>query len=111
MKLIDIPYYVKFIFSCDSNDECFSTTDSEMMKFIVNASNKEPISRLEIGQKIQFEPITENQNVYAITNIIIRHLFEDTDSHKYGMDSEDCLYTQGEQKEWLFSILIKTEIR
>ncbi|OJX49862.1 MAG: hypothetical protein BGO88_08920 [Flavobacterium sp. 38-13] len=111
MKLIDIPYYVKFIFSCDSNDECFSTTDSEMMKFIVNASNKESISRLEIGQKIQFEPIARNPKVYEITNITIRHLFDDTDSHKYGFDSEDCEYNQGENKEWLFSILIKTEIK
>lgn len=109
MKLIDIPYFVKFIFSCD-NGECFSTTDSEMLKFIVDADTKKPIIKLNIGQKIQFESVADNSKIYEITDIIIRHLFEDTDSHNYGFDSEDCDYTQGEDKEWLFSILINTKL-
>lgn len=106
MKLTDIPYFAKFIFSNESTGECFSTTDSEMLKFVVTPTNRESITKLQIGQKIQFEPIEDNPKVHEITDIIIRHLFHDTDSHKYGIDLEDCTNSQGEDKEWLFSILI-----
>lgn len=111
MKLKDIPFFVKFIFSCDNCEDCFSTTDSEMLKFVVNESSGEPISGLKIGQVLQFEPIDENPNKYKVIDIIIRHLFNDTDSHKYGFDSQDCTTSQGENKEWLFSLLIKLKLQ
>lgn len=109
MKLSNIPFFVKFIFSCENCNDCFSTTDSEMLKYIVYESTGKPINDLRIGQIIQFEPLDENEKKYKIIDIIIRHLFEDTDTHKYGFDSQDCTESQGETKEWLFSILIKLE--
>lgn len=108
MKLEQIPYFVKFIFSCE-NGECFSTSDSEMLKFIIDAKTKESISALSIGQKVMFEPTKDNNKTYEITDIKIRHIFDDTEMHKYGVDMEDCIYPQGESKEWLFSILISTK--
>jgi hypothetical protein len=111
MKLADIPYFVKFIFSCENCDDCFSTTDSEMMKYVINESTGKPVIGLKIGQVLQFEPIDENLKKYKIQDIIIRHLFDDTDGLKYGFDSQDCVSSQGEPKEWLFSILIKLELQ
>ncbi len=111
MKLKDIPYFVKFIFSCDDCEDCFSITDSEMLKFVIDESSREPIHELKIGQVLQFELIDENPKKYKVIDIIIRHLFDDTDSHKYGLDSQDCTSSQGENKEWLFSLLIKLELQ
>ncbi|MDQ0064175.1 hypothetical protein [Chryseobacterium lathyri] len=109
MKLEQIPYFVKFIFSCE-NGECFSTSDSEMLKFIIDQNSNEKINKLYIGQKLKFEPIEENEKTYEITDIKIRHIFPDIDDHKIGFDMEDCEYSQGENKEWLFSILVSTKV-
>lgn len=109
MKLEHIPYFVKFIFSCE-NGECMSTSDSEMLKFVINKNTKEKIDKLFIGQKLIFEPVEDNDKTYEITDIKIRHIFDDTEYHKKGIDMEDCTYTQGENKEWLFSILISTKV-
>ena len=109
MKLEQIPYFVKFIFSCE-NGECFSTSDSEMLKFIIDKNTNEKIDRLFIGQKLNFEPTEENENTYEIIDIKLRHIFHDTEYHKKGIDMEDCEYPQGENKEWLFSVLISTKV-
>ena len=41
-------------------DDCFSTTDSEMMKYVINKSVEKPVIGLKIRQVLQFEPIDEN---------------------------------------------------
>ena len=105
MKISDLPYFVQFVFS-SSNGDCLSTSDQEMFKFIKYAESNNPVNRLEIGNIITFEP---EGKTYSIKDIIVRHIVDDTDIHKYGFDMEGCTEMQGEQKEWLFSILIKME--
>ena len=34
MKIKELDYYVKFIFSSESDDICFSTSDREMLKSV-----------------------------------------------------------------------------
>ncbi|AQW92982.1 hypothetical protein [Elizabethkingia anophelis] len=109
MELKDLPYFVKFIFSCE-NDECISTTDSEMLKYVIDKNTGEEIRSLYIGQNLNFEPIKENDKTYEIIDIKIRHLFHNTDYHNKGIDLQDCQYPQGEIKEWLFSILVSTKV-
>ncbi len=109
MKLTDIPYYAKFIFKTADNETCFSTTDFEMIKFIVDANSDQTINKLKIGQKIQFQPIKDNPETYQVADISIRHLYDDTETHTYGFDNEDCNERQGDKKEWLFSLLIKLD--
>ncbi|WP_299009803.1 hypothetical protein [uncultured Tenacibaculum sp.] len=109
MKLKDIPYYAKFIFKTADNETCFSTTDFEMIKFIVDAHSDETINKLKIGQKIQFQPIEDNPDIYKVSDISIRHLYDDTETMSFGFDKEDCNINQGDRKEWLFSLLIKLD--
>lgn len=103
MKIAELPYYVQFVFN-SSNGDCFSTADPEMFEFIKYADSGNPVNRLEIGHTITFEPEGKS---YIIEDIVIRHIVDDTDLHKYGFDMEGCTEMQGEAKEWFFSILVR----
>jgi hypothetical protein len=108
MKVKDLPYYVKFIFSSD-DDDCFSTTDQELFKYIKYNGTDRPINDIRIGAEIFFEPNTLKK--YIVKDIVIRHLVDDLEVLKYGIDMEDCTQQQGELKKWLFSILVKLEAK
>jgi len=103
MKIKDLNYYVKFIFSSASDNVCFSTTDRELLKSVeFHETGNSPMD-YKIGDKIHFKPDTKP---YEIIDIRIRQLTEDTEVFKYGFDSEDCTNQQGIAKDYLFSILI-----
>lgn len=107
MKIKDINYYAKFIFSTVSDTgECYSTTDRDMLKFIKHHKSDKSVSDLSIGDLIRFEP---EQKVFKIKDILIRGLVEDTDTLKIGVDLSDCAHTQGANKEALFIIHITIE--
>lgn len=103
MKIKDLNYYVKFIFSSESDSVCFSTTDRQMLNHVKFHKTGNTPMDYKIGDIIHFEP---DKKPYEITNIHVRQLTEDTEVFKYGFDSDDCTSQQGEQKEFLFSILI-----
>lgn len=104
MKVDQLQHYVKFIFRGSGDNECFSTTDINLLKLIRNKNSSKPIRELNIGDRIYFD--TPDDKVYEIEDITIRHLVDDLELLKYGIDMEDCSEQQGEMKDWLFSILI-----
>jgi hypothetical protein len=103
MKIKDLKFYVKFIFSSETDNVCFSTTDRDMLKNIEFHETSISPMDYRVGDIIHFKP---DKNPYVITDIRIRQLVEDTDVLNYGFDSEDCTNMQGAEKEMLFSILI-----
>ena len=107
MKIKDLNYYVKFIFSANDGG-CISTTDVEMFEFVKYKNTDESVNSLKVGDEIYFIPNTEKQ--YKVTDVIVRHIVSDTDALKYGIDSEDCTEHQGEYKEWLLSILVRIDV-
>lgn len=102
MKVADLPYFVKFIFSCDDG-YCFQTSNFDNFQFIIDNTTNEKIDSLYIGQKIRLREV-DKEDSYEIYNIKIRHLFDNTDWHRYGVDSESC--NCPDDNEWVFSILI-----
>lgn len=73
------------------------------LQFIIDNTTDEKIDSLYIGQKIRIKGI-DKEDSYEIYDIKIRHLFDNTDYHRYGVDSESCNCPN--DNEWLFSILI-----
>ena len=108
MLIKDIPFFVKFIFSGDTGD-CYSTTDIEIFEFIKYKSTNKAIYGIEVGDKIYFEPNPQSK-FYEVTNVKIRHLTKDTETQKYGIDSEDCTGASGKEKEYFFSILVNMKL-
>ncbi len=106
MKISELPYYVKFVFLC-SDGECYSTTDIKMLEYIKSAESGEPISSLEVGNRIMFAH--ENDGIYRIASVAIHQLLDDTELMRMGFDSEDCTSMQGEEKDWLLKILIHAD--
>lgn len=106
MKIKDLDYYAKFIFSTISDTgECYSTTDRELLKFVKNHKTGESMNGFSVGDKIVFEP--ENKH-FKITDISIRGMVDDTDLLKIGLDLSGCANQQGEP-EALFLIHITIE--
>lgn len=104
MKIRDLDYYAKFIFSTISDTgECYSTTDRELLKFVKNHKTGETMNGFSVGDIINFEP--ENKP-FKITEISIRRMVDDTDLLKIGLDLSDCANQQGEPKEALFLVHI-----
>ena len=109
MKVNDLSYYAEFVFN-SSNGDCFATTDYEMFEFIKHDQSGEKVSSIRIGDVLVFEGAPgEPDKRYEVTDISIRHLFDDTDLMKYGIDLEGCTEMQGEPKEKLFGVLVKME--
>ena len=98
MKITNLPYFVKFIFSSDEGD-CYQTSKIDNLQFIIDDATNDKIDKLYIGQKIRVE-----EHSYEIYDIKIRHLFDDTYYHRYGVDLESC--NCPDDNEWLFSILV-----
>ena len=82
MKITNLPYFVKFIFSSD-NDLCFKTSKFDDLQFIIDDTTNERINNLYIRQRIRIIQDDNNENSYEIYDIKIRHLFDDTDYHRY----------------------------
>ena len=93
MKITNLPYFVKFIFSSDEGD-WYQISKIDNLKAIIDN-----VSELHIGQNLKIKGIN-----YEVYDIKIRHLYEDTDHHKPGLDSKACMCP--DDNEWLFSILI-----
>ncbi len=107
MKIKDLDYYAKFIFSTVSDTgECYSTTDRELLKFVKNNKTGETKNGFSIGDVIKFEP--ENKP-FKITDISIRRMVDDTKLLKIGLDLSDCANQQGEPKEALFLVHLTIE--
>ena len=51
-----------------------------------------------------------NERIYKITSVAVKHLFEDTEDMRLGVDLEDCSSMQGNEKEWLLKILIHASV-
>jgi hypothetical protein len=104
MKITDLDYYVKFIFSCEKENVCYSTTDRSMLKNIeFHETGNSPMD-YRIGDVIHFNP---DKKPYKITDIRISQLIEDTEVLKYGFDSEDCVgEPQGKVKDYLLTIRV-----
>jgi hypothetical protein len=101
MKIKDLNYYVKFIFSTEDGNYCYSTTDREMLKNVeFHETNISPMD-YKVDDVIHFKPETKP---FKITNIWIRQLVEDTEVFNFGFDSEGCTHQQGIEKEFLFTI-------
>ena len=106
MKIRDIDYYAKFIFSTESDTgDCYSTTDRETLKFVKYHKTGNSMTGFSIGDVIDFEP----GKTFKITNILIRGLVDDTDTLKIGFDISDCAHQQGVRKEALFIVHITIE--
>lgn len=107
MKIKDLNFYVKFVFSTIAeNGECHSTTDRELLMCIKSFKTDKSMMNYDIGDEIYFDPI---KTPYKITNIVIRRLVEDTDILKIGFDPSDCANQEGEHKDALFIIHITIE--
>lgn len=108
MLLTGLPFFVKFIFSGEGdNDLCFSFSDPEVLQYIRYTASGNKIYDLKVGHEltiIEDEEEGVSHNI-VIKDIIIRHIFDDTDHHNYGIDSQDCNGYTGDPKPWLFSIL------
>lgn len=104
MKIKDLNFYVKFIFSTiAANGECHSTTDKELLMLVKSHKTGKSKTGYEIGDEIYFEP---DETPYKITNIIISSLVDDTDLLNIGIDLADCANQEGIKKEALFIIHI-----
>ncbi|WP_282133019.1 hypothetical protein [Cellulophaga baltica] len=104
MKISQLSHYPNFVFLSTNSEDCFSTTDVEMLKHIKNANSSNDISSIEIGDEIYFSPAKDIR--YRVENIKILKLWDDTDNFKYGIDTSNCIQ-QGELKEQLFKILVE----
>lgn len=106
MKVKNINYYVKFIFSSLDGQFCLSTTDLEVMKLIKSEKTNESKRNYTIGDIIYFDSDEERNQKLKVTDVRIRSLVDDTENLKYGFDSSDCENISGEYKEPLFIIHI-----
>ena len=106
MKISELPYYVKFVFLC-SDDNCYSTSDIKKLEHIKSVESGEPVSSLEVGNRITFAPNTNG--IYRIASVAIQQLVDDTELMRLGFDTEDCTSMQGEEKDWLLKILIRAD--
>lgn len=107
MKIKDLAYFAKFIFSTISDSgECYSTTDRELLKFVKNHKTGDSMNGFSIGDIINFEP--ENKT-FKVTDISIRGMVDDTDLLKIGFDLSDCTNQQGSPKDALFLVHITIE--
>ena len=106
MKISELPYYVKFVFLC-SDGNCYSTSDIKMLEHIKSVESGEPVSSLEVGNRIMFAPNTDG--IYRIASVAIQQLTDDTELMRLGFDTEDCTSMQGEEKDWLLKILIRAD--
>jgi hypothetical protein len=104
MKVKDINYYVKFIFSSVDGQNCLSTTDKEVLNEIKSAKTDQPMRDYTIGDIIYMD--SDKDLKFKVTNILIRRLVDDTNTLKIGFDSSDCENISGEYKEPLFIIHI-----
>jgi hypothetical protein len=101
MKIKELDYYVKFIFSSREDNVCFSTTDREFLKNIVYHDTDNSPMDFKIGDVIRFKHYSKS---YKINDIHIRQLTDDTDVFKNGTDCANGL--QGVKKKFLFSIVL-----
>jgi len=102
METKDLNYYVKFIFSSEDNEFCFSTTDRAMLPKCPKPDTDKQAIDYKIGDIIYFEKATP----FKIKDIWIRQLLEDLELLEYGVDSQDCTCSQGIVKKFLFTIQI-----
>lgn len=109
MKVKDINYYVKFIFSSLDGQFCLSTTDLEAMKLIKSEKTNEFNRNYAIGDIIYFDSDEERDQKLKVTDVRIVNLVDDTEILKYGFDSSGCANMVGEKKEALFIIHITIE--
>jgi len=109
MKVKDINYYVKFIFSSLDGQFCLSTTDLEVLKLIKSEKTNESKRNYTIGDIVYFDSNEERNQKLKVTDVRIRRLVDDTENLKYGFDSSDCVNMFGENKEALFIIHVTIE--
>lgn len=107
MKIRDINYYVKFIFSSTDGRDCLSTTDKEILNFIKSEKTHKPTREYSVGDIIYLE--ADSDSKYKVTDIAIRQLVDDTDMLKIGFDRSDKTDITGEYKEPLFIIDIAVD--
>lgn len=106
MLLKELPFFVKFIFSGEGdNNLCFSFTDPEILQYVTYTSTRTKIYDLKIGHELTIIEDVEIEHKIIITDIAIRQIFDNTDDHNYGVDSQDCNGYTGDPKPWIFSIL------
>lgn len=106
MKIKDINYYVKFIFSSLDGKNCLSTTDKDVLNCIKSAKTDQIMSDYSVGDLIYMD--SDKELKFKVTDILINRLVDDTNSLKIGLDSSDCENT-GDYKEALFNIHIIIE--
>jgi len=103
MKITDLDYYVKFVFSTDDGEFCFSTTDRDMLNEIKFHNTDNIPGDYQIGDKLRFGEVKAQ---FEITNIKIKQLIEDTEVLGYGIDTNDCTQHSGMKKDHLLKIQI-----
>ena len=79
-------------------------SDVEMFQHIINNATSNPISSIEMGDRLCFEP--NLTVVYEVSNIGILKLWNDTEDLKYGVDLSNC-DLKGSIKEQLFKVKIE----
>jgi hypothetical protein len=109
MKVKDINYYVKFIFSSLDGQFCLSTTDLEVLKNIKSDKTNNTMRDYTIGDIIYFDSEEEKDQKLKVTDVRIRRLVDNTDTLKIGFDSSDCENIFGDYKEPLFILHITIE--
>jgi uncharacterized protein (DUF111 family) len=107
MKIKDIDYYAKFIFSSIDGQNCLSTTDKDVLNEILSEETDEIKTGFTIGDVIFMKSFKDLK--FKITDICIRRLVDDTKMVNIGFDFSDCKNWSGKNKEPLFIIQITIE--
>jgi hypothetical protein len=95
MKILDLDYYVLFVFKDISEDKLFSTMDINVLKQCV------PSEEFVIGEKITF-----NDKTHTIKEISLSKVGGSLNNdHDYGWSAEE-IYPQGVIKDILFRVTI-----
>lgn len=107
MRIKDIDYYVKFIFSSIDGQNCLSTTDKEVLNEMKSKKTDETKTGFKIGDVIYMKSFKDL--TFKITDIQIARLVDDTKLVNMGYNISDCANWSGVNKEPLFIIHITIE--
>ncbi|MHC1776251.1 MAG: hypothetical protein AB9834_12670 [Lentimicrobium sp.] len=109
MKVENLDYYAKFIFSSEDDAFCLSTTDIKVLRQIKSCQTDEIKRDYSIGDVIYFDTDEERDIKMKVIDIRIWGIVDRTETLNSFIDSSECKVQYGKINEPLFLIRIIIE--
>lgn len=116
-KASSLPFYPRFVFTCNDDGKCFSTADLDYLRHIKDADDPHghDITQFVPGQLLKFTWADNNDQVaikqYEVEKLEVHQIKYDTDEPTYGMNSNDCIEVAGKSKKHLMEIYVFLKAR